>query len=679
MLRALPILVSIALAAPALAATTIQQDFDAAQALLDAGKATEARTAFTALLSRFSSTSQSKAASLVRARLANALLAVGEPEAAEPLLTAALPGLKGTSARDVEEYGVTLFDLGRAQESQGKLDSAAKTYAAVADAKIFPADDINDLGLRAARARTLIWSNPDESRRLLDAMLALPREKFGTSRDTYAQLETLRGRVELNNNNPVDSRRWFTKAASTAGGALTTKVSVADVRIRGDLALANYKMANFENQQRYVAFSGAGSLLAQGMSLAADTPLPSCAPVTGLAPDAVAVIEFSIDDTGRVVGVTPIYADTGAGSVADHSLDSGPESLFTQAVRRWSWVGADISKLDSFWRQAIRIELRCFTTRSGRSPVDRAFNAEYDQWVQTVADFDTPLYTGTDAADLPAIRAEVVRREARYGEAAPQLVLAYQELFSNNAASLDERLAALKKRTRSLVAGKAPPSIIMQNRVAEVNWAAYGAKNQAERLKLRRDGIASLLAEQEAAGTGDTRIANFTRLELAEALDDLNQMAASRVQLDRIIAAPEANLPDGDPIRTAALLRKSNQAAAARDSQTAASALAATGLSPEQCSLIDIRPQGINNRIDGSSYPDLVRRWSTDGYARIGYDITAEGKPVNVRTIAASPPFVFGAPTVKAVSGFRYKPVFRPGNTIGCTGNSMPVRWMMKQ
>lgn len=66
MLRALTALAFL-MAAPVAAATTIQQDFDAAQALLDAGKAAEARTTFAALLTRFSPTSQGKAASMVRA------------------------------------------------------------------------------------------------------------------------------------------------------------------------------------------------------------------------------------------------------------------------------------------------------------------------------------------------------------------------------------------------------------------------------------------------------------------------------------------------------------------------------------------------------------------------------------------------------------------------------------
>ena len=318
------------------AAATIQQDFDAAQALLDAGKAAEARNAFTALLTRFSPTSRGKAASLVRARLGNLMLATGDPDAAEAVLTAALPGLTGAGERDMAERGVTAFDLGRAREMSGRLDSAAISYRAALASGAFAPGSAEDVAARVALARTLIWAKPAEARALLDALLALPPATFGKNKDQRALLETLRGRVELNDNQPGEAKRWFTIAARTAGGATTHKVSVADVRIRGDLALANFRLGKMDEVQKFVALSGAGQLLSEGLATASEMPLPACRPLTGLAPDAVAVVEFSIADDGRTTGVTPVYASRGSGTSASES-DEGPEALFTQVVRDWSW------------------------------------------------------------------------------------------------------------------------------------------------------------------------------------------------------------------------------------------------------------------------------------------------------------------------------------------------------
>jgi hypothetical protein len=673
MFRALTI-IALSIAAPAAAATTIQQDFDAAQALLDAGKAAEARTAFATLLTRFSPTSRGKAASLVRARLGNVMLATGDADAAEPMLVAALPGLTGTAESDVAERGVTAFDLGRAREITGRLDSATNSYRAALASRAFAPGSAEDIAARVALARASIWSKPAEARTLLDALLTLPPETFGKNKDQRALLETLRGRVELNDNQPAEAKRWFTIAARTAGGATTTSVSVADVRIRGDLALANFKLGKMDEVQKFVALSGAGQLLSEGLATASEMPLPGCAPLTGLAPDAVAVVEFSIADDGRTTGVTPVYASRGTGA-ATGDADEGPEVLFAQAVRDWSWASERLAKLDPFWRQAIRVELRCFTTRADNSVVVGSFAADNKDWIDAQGLEPLPEFTGSSAVRLPQIRAEIQRREAKYAAQSPQLLRAVSALSTNGAAPMAERSAARARFRDLAIANKAPESVILIARMQELYWQASDAKRSAEMYRRVRDGYAALLAEQEAAGRGATRIAMYIRLQLAEVLDELKATAAEQAMLDPIVSAPEALLPANDPIRIAALLRVSNLAAAARDTASAATALAATGLSPEQCALVDVRPQAINKSITEKAFPALAIGWHTGGFARVGYDITADGATTNVRTITASPPFIFGPGTEKAIAKFRYQPVLRPGNSIGCSGSEFLQRF----
>lgn len=670
-------LLGVLAAAPVAAATTLQQDFDAAQAMLDASKFAEARDAFATLNTRFPPTSQGKAASLVRARLGAALLASGDAEAAEPVLTAALAGLKGSSAQDVDERASTMFDLARAQENRGALDSAAESYRGALAAGTLTAGSNPEIVARIGLARTLIWSQPDEARRLLDALLALPPATFGTAPDQVALLQTLRGRVELNAGQHAEARRWFTLAARSAGGSETRRISVADVRIRGDLAIANFKLGRMDEVQKYVALSGAGSLQSEGLTMASHMPLPPCAPLTGLAPDAVAVVEFAIGTDGRVSGATPIYADRGSGVIVAAVRDDGPEVLFPQAVRRWVWKTDDAARLQPFWRQAVRVELRCFTARPDRDPIDDAFDRDYTAWAATKGVRPMPDLPDNDGAALPAIRAELAAREASAGKDSLQLVEPLRWLAANAAAPDPDRHAASLRRLDLLSAAAAPASVVGRARVADIANAAYRAGGSRAGAAVLRDRLTPLLAETEAAGDGETRIAMYIRLRLAEAHDDLKGSQPSHALLDRIIAAPETVVAAGDPLRTATLLRLANQAAAARDAATATSALAATGLSPEQCALVDVRPQPVSAGVGDKSFPDEARRWSTGGYVRAGYDISAEGKTLNIRTIVASPPFIFGPATEKAVARFSYRPVFRPGNTIGCTGTTQSVRYRM--
>lgn len=671
MLRSLTFFAAVAvLASPAIAATTIQQDFDAAQALLDAGKAAEARNAFTALLTRFSPGSQGKAANLVRARLGNALLATGDPEGAETQLVAAIAGFKGTTPQDAEERAAARFDLARAQETRIDFAAAAASYRALLADPVFTANFADEFGARAGLLRTLIWADPDEARRQADQLLAIPKDKFGKTTEPRALLEALRGRIELNAGNAAEAKRWFTMAAKSAGGATTRGVSIGDVRIRGDLALANFKLGNMTEVQRFAALSGAGQLLSEGLSIASEMPLPACAPLTGLAPDTVAVVEFSIADDGRTFDVAPVFVGQASGDSGD-----GPEILFARAVRNWSWAPERLRKLDPFWRQAIRVELRCFTTRTGGDAVEDSFFRENADWIKTMGLEPLPEFPPSDAVALPVIRAEIQRIEAKYGPQSPQLLRIVSALGSNSAAPAAERQAARARFLDLAIANKAPASVIMFARMKDLYWQSMNANNPAERYRKVRTNYLALIAEQEAAGSGDTRIAMYVRLKLVEIDDTAKASAASRALLDRIVAAPESLLPANDPIRISALLRLSNQAAAARDMAAAATALAATGLSPEQCALVDVQPQAINKSITEKAFPAMAIDWHTGGFARVGYDITAEGATTNVRTITASPPFIFGPGTEKAIARFRYQPVLRPGNTIGCSGSEYLQRF----
>ncbi len=670
MLRTIAIAVLVMTAAPLLAAP-MQQDFDAAQALLDAGQYTQSRDAFRALNARFAATSTSRAATIVRARLGSALINSGDPDAAIPLLDAAIAGFDKPTPEDREEREFTRNERGRAEEAQGNLDAAAASYRAALATKLFPVDSDLEIALRVGLARTTIWSAPDESRHLLDGLLALPEARLKARGDNRALVNTLRGRVELNNGNPAEALRWFDLAARAAGGANTTKVNVTDVRIRGDLALAHFKLGHDEDVQRNVAFSGSGGLLDEGFGQAAAMPLPACAPATGLSPDAVAVVEFAIGDDGRVRDATPIYANRGSGVAAD---GDGPEILFPQVVRRWVWSLDSVAKLKGFWRQAIRVELRCFNQQPSTDPLYGMFKADWRKWWAGLGIESMPDQDENDAVALPAIRAELARREARYGKDSAQLFPPLNHLINNAAASSADRKLAFERQLRGMSAIPKPESIRIDLALQAINSVAERSTGRAPDIwRQKRDSQMALLAEIEPGNADTSRAVNLTRARLGETLEQLKNFQAATEQFERIVATPVSALSIDDPIRIAALLHLSNLAAGRHDIATAAATLAATGLSPDQCALIDVRPQPVNTVVGQASFPALTQRWGTGGFARIGYDITAAGKPANVRTIIASPPFVFGSSTEKAVARFEYRPVFRPGNTLGCVGNAQTV------
>jgi TonB family protein len=659
------------LPAGAAAQSSVQQDFDAAQAALTARDIPAARQRFEALLKRLPQAPGNRSAALVKARLGSALVLDGEPEAAEQLLSEAIAVLAKPTQADTEERTMALVDRAKAREAIGLFRGAAEDLRAAREAGLFPPGAVLDVTTKAALARVLIWSEPREAARLLDELAALPPATWGESRDALALVHALRGRVELNGPDPAAALPHLRRAAQLSGGTSSTRINLTDARVRGDLAIAYYLTGQREEQQRLVAYSGGGTAPAKGLGRAASQPLPACGEATELAPDDVAVVEFGIGDNGRVGAVTPVLVKR-AGAPAAGSPP--PETLFVQAVRDWFWNVGDVAALDPFWRQAIRVELRCDSARPESNLVGSSMAAAAAQALDRLGVRPRPPLPDNDAAALPLIRAELAAREAADGASSVQLLAPLMALSrSNSAAPAEERVAATRREITLLEAAGTEPGALAVARV----WLAQAEGwdlRKAQRERLVRDRLRPLLASEEARAP-DARSTNYVRLTLAEAHDALREPAEASALLERIAATQEGALGRADPIRTAALLRLSNIAAAGRDMARAATALEATGLTPEQCALVDVRPEPRNMRVTSDDFPEMARRWGSSGFARVSYDITADGRPVNVRAVVASPPFTFAEATAKAAESFRFQPVFRPGNTLGCVGNSQNFRF----
>jgi tetratricopeptide (TPR) repeat protein len=653
-------------AASAAAQTTIQQDFASAEAALAAGDLAGARARIEALLGRLKNP-DSRAAGLVKARLGAALAQDGEPEAAIPLLDEALRILSADTAEDRSERVMLLVDRASAREALGLFGAAATDWrAAMAEAGDKP-DASTDVMLRAGLSRALIWSDPAAARTEIDALLARMPQTAET-KDQRALVTLLRGRVELNAGDPKAAIGHFNAAAKLAGGTGSTRINRADMQVRGDLAIAHHLLRDIEAQQRLVAYSGAGGLVSEGLSNAAGMPLPPCGAATGLAPDDVAVIEFWIGDDGRVRTAVPIYAARGDGR--RDTADGGPATQFVQAVRQWYWRPADAAKIEPFWRQAVRVELRCSNARPEFDLVRDSFTDARSAALVRMGMAAPSVSGSTNAARLQPLKDELLRRTLAHGADSRELAGPLMALARNDAATTAERIGWMERSIRLLEAAGAPPEVLTVDRV---ELAQLRAMDSSRTMSTLRDALGPILAAEQVARP-DARTTNYVRLTLAEVQHELGARKQAEAQLQRISATPMEQLGRADPIRTAALLRLSNIAAARKDLDAAASALAATGLSPEQCAPVDVRPRAENKRV-GEIFPAEAARWRSGGLTRVEYDIATNGKAANVRTVVSSPPFVFGEASERGARQFRFEPVFRPGNETGCVGAQQGFRF----
>ncbi|WP_398400349.1 energy transducer TonB [Sandaracinobacteroides saxicola] len=637
-------------ATPVAAQGGLQARYAAAQAAFDAGRWQEAYDGFTAILPQLRGAS----ASVVRARAGSAAVKAGNPQAAAPLIEAALPGLTG------DERLLALVDLGGAREQLVEPDAARAAYAEAARQAGADLPPPVRLGL----VRSTALSDPAFARATMDAGMAALEALYRDKPETMAQILALRGRIELNDGKPKEARDWFERALKAAGGLSRSQVSIPDVRIRGDLAIAAYLMGDQTGARRYLAYTGAGSLAEKGFDTGADTPLPNCLP-GALEPDDMAIIELAIGGDGRVIGVDTVYA----------SRKGQPAVAFARAARDWSWQPETAAKMPPWWRSAVRLEVRCVTGRAP-GPGPGLFAADLAAWL--AAKGVPPVrFEGAEAVTLPLLQAELAKREAAGGGLATLPVLL--ALGENRAATVRTQADAYERARDLALAQGAPEALAVFLRAQAVNMRQ--AVTKLTRMQWRfgaRERVAqleALVATLAGEGRLNNRGGAYALLLLGATQAAAGDEVAAGASFVRIVAMPDSAVPADDPMRQLALLQKANVAAATNRLEEAKALFSATGLSADQCALIDLRPAVRRAGGNASDFPHEAQQWGFEGVVRVAHDVDAEGRVTGTRTVMASPPLVFGPASERVVGRMRYDPVFRPDGGTGCAGLEQTVKF----
>ena len=632
----------------------LQDQYNSAQAAFDAGRMGEARSGFAALLPQLDANPKAAAqAAVVRSRLGAAHLALGDDEVAAALLTRAVATLPEGS----DEWQDALIDLGHAAEEGIDYPAAAGVYR-----QLLLRPDVQPLRRLAATSgmvRALMFSDPATARRYADDALGQAVALHDKSaKDTVAALQMLRGRIELNDGKPGAAYIWLKRALESAGG-LGVRVNLTDVRVRGDLAMATFLDHHPEEARRYLAYTGAGQLPEQGLEFGADMPLPACAPVGPVARDDMAVVEFTIADDGRVTNVNTVYA----------TRTGGPELAFARAVRNWSWRPDAVAKLPLFWRQAVRMELRCVSRGPGRN-ADWSLGPAVLAWLAEHAPEPMPVALRGEAAALPMLRAELARRTAAFGAQSPQLLPVLFRIATNEAVTGAERAATDRAGMALATATGAPADFGLLFRI-----------DLAELDLKPKTGIAALIAllkAFDAEGVGQTRAAAVAAVHLGTYAAWADQPAMMDSAYRRILAMPMTTVADGDPLRQTARLQLASLAAAAANVDAAHALLAETGLTADQCSAFPIEPAIAANGIGSSAFPREALEWHFEGNVRIAYDLDPAGKPQGVRIVTATPPLVFNDASKDAAQHLRYRPIYREGAAIACADMEKGIRYRIR-
>ena len=629
-------------------ARTMQQDFDAATALDSATDHAAALAAWQALEMRARPGSRTNAIALVRK--GGALFRLARYDEAAAAVRAGVTRLPATDATLADDRLTAQRILGEVAASTLDYAGAASAFAAMEAAAVTPTDKVFPL-LRLIEVQT--FTDPSAAKAAMaraDTLLASAKVDKSVSA-LFARARTV---LLLNTGDLPGARASALKTVSLLGG-LTEQTDVLDAAARSDAAIALLLSGNPDEARRYMAMSGAGRMAKGQFDPAADMRSPDCGGDAGLKPEDVAVVEFSIAPDGTVARATPVYA-AGGGQVA---LE------FARVARGWSWPTETVAAMPPFFRYNARVEMRCSTAFT-RPSIGDGLDAELERWL---AERGAPVPPAPETASAAALAGQRAALAAA-GPGLPTLAATYR-LASNPVLPREER-AGLYTRAATL-AGDAPALA----RLALALPSRLLAVEDVWRQRAYETAVGPLLAQPVYANDPQARAA--IRLMLADAADRGKQRDRARLALVLTLlrqVAEDPALKSNDPLRVGALVRIASieERAGARDA--ARIAFAATGLSANQCAIMDAPPKMVSNP-GSSAFPREAILWGFEGWTQVQYDIGADGRASNARALLSYPPFVFSKAGTDAFASARYAKTFRPDGGLGCGGTTNRIRFML--
>ena len=331
---------------------------------------------------------------------------------------------------------------------------------------------------------------------------------------------------------------------------------------------------------------------------------------------------------------------------------------FARAAASWSWAPASLAKIPLLFRAMTRIEMRCAEVPT-RPTMQDALDAAVRSWFAT-QHLALSASSGVAATDLAAARRELAAHRA--AAASPIALAPFQfEIAVNRAAPDAERHVAAGEWSTAILQASPPPIIR-----AAAALAASSAGSTFGWRKASGPSAATLKLLDDSAIAADARTLNTLRIRFADQYLEQRAYASATPLIEAVVA--DNRLGAADPLRSAALVRRSAVDVAKGNLPAARAAFEQSGLSEAQCALTDAQPAVTRHAGGVQDYPPDAVQWHISGWAMTEFDINADGTTSGVRTTIAYPPFVFGQPTVKIFQRTRYTQTYRPAGGAGCSG-----------
>ena len=620
-------------------ATTVQQDFEAATALGAKGDHAGALAAWERLETRTVARRRSHA--LVLVRKSKTLLAMNRKDESVAAARAGLADLPANDKTLQEDRFTAYFNIARVAQNAIDYAGAATAYAQAEGAT-------DELGFKLAamvgQADTLTYVAPTEAAKALARAEALAAT-MKVGKGDLAEIARRKGLL-LMNTGAFEAARQASIQAVTLRGGLTEKTDLRDVAVRSDAAIASLLVGKTDDARRYMAMTGAGRITKGDFFPGAEMTVPDCGGDAKLKPADMAIVEFSIGDDGTVVQAAPIYA-VGGGEAA---------LTFARAARDWSWKPEQVKTMPTFFRYGARVEMRCSTAFQRPSIVD-TLRGDLVRWLDEKGAPSLEPVSEKAVLAIGAQRATLAASEAKAGRDTLALISPIHALIENPIVGNEERTALAARALAIAVANGAPPSVRLGLDLTMRQAAKWDRDmNRTQQLYERMAG--------EPVYAGNVRTRSVLRLMQA----DYEKPKGAKPLLDSVANDPA--LDKQDPLRVGALVRLASLEQTAGDTAAARAAFEKSGLTADQCALLDAPPKQLKF---GGVFPEEALAWGFEGWTSTQFDIGADGKVLNERTVLSYPPFVFTKASASAFATSRFAKSFRPDGGLGCGGTTRRI------
>jgi hypothetical protein len=319
-----------------------------------------------------------------------------------------------------------------------------------------------------------------------------------------------------------------------------------------------------------------------------------------------------------------------------------------KVARTWIWSAEEMQKTEPFWRLSIRVATRC-VFNTDRRWVGTGFMYEL---VKEVRALRKPVIDVDSSSDFKTLGAELAAAEAADGPDSMSLIPVLMALAEH-----DEEGVYIK-RARDILSANGVSA--RSRAILDVLMARRQMWRSTEALQMQPN------SDWPADVTDWFRIEQGLQLE---------KRKRSEQAIPLYKAVFERGNAKTDTLAQFAALRLASIAFERKAQDRASAYLASTGLRPDQCALVDANPIPESTGASSNDYPQEAMNWGFEGYMVSNYDIGVDGKTKSPRVVFAYPPFVFEETMQRLISRWRFKPIYREGEQIGCTGATQSIRF----